>query len=199
MIGLAESPSEPPEDAHSKSPQPFYRKSKWHDTQTRKYSAKWTATPGHPQMSNTNHNLACWGSPEFLTVTKEIKALFDYPQALCYKFQCQVFILAAESSRMQGQLLTTCLQHLYALWSPVSLTPNAGFNPTAQYPLRISSTKFSLLSCVLKIQSWPAQLSWDLLFSSCSFECINVYSTTVVAWCILSPDLVLCLTLERMH
>lgn len=51
--------------------------------------------------------LAFGGSPDFLVTTKEVKALFNYPQTLCYKFRYHVFILADGPSRIQSQLHTT--------------------------------------------------------------------------------------------
>lgn len=137
------------------------------------YTARWTAASGYLQIPHTNHNLACWGSPEFLIITKEIKALSDYPQTFCYKSRYYVLILASGPSRIWGWLHTTMSPAFVCTWMPCFPIANARFTLTAQEPLRITSARLCLLSCVRLVRILPAQLR-NFCLSSGSFECIHV-------------------------
>lgn len=78
--------------------------------------ARWTAASGYLQMSNTNHNLAFGGSPEFVIITKEIKALFDYlkPFAISVDVWLSFLKMALPEYRASSTLQRP--QQLYALF-----------------------------------------------------------------------------------
>lgn len=115
--------------------------------------ARWTATSGHPQRSNMNHNLAFGGSPEFVIITKERKALFDYLKPVAIKFRCLAFILEDDPCRIQGQLHTTVYPAIVCTLVPCFPNPNARFNLPAQYSPWTTSTGLTLLTCVLPTHS----------------------------------------------
>lgn len=88
--------------------------------------ARWTATCGHPQMPNTNHNLAFGGSPEFVIITKEIKALFDYFKPFAISLDVWHSFLKIALPEYRATSTLQCPQQLYALWGPVSPTQVPG-------------------------------------------------------------------------
>lgn len=125
--------------------------------------ARWTATSGHPQRSNMNHNLAFGGSPEFVIITKERKALFDYLKSWAISLDVWLSFLKVVLAEYRASSTLQCPQQLYALWCPVSLTQMPGliFLPSTHPEPPALGSPFLPVSSQLRACPTPSRPSAD--------------------------------------